>query len=270
MHPSIKPLLVAAAVVVAAQASAQVTFYANEGFRGPAYAAGRQVNDFSRIGFNDRASSAIVDRGRWEVCEDSNFRGRCAVLSRGSYDSLKSLGLENRISSVRPANRPTYDNAVPPPAQPVPVYEYRQRPAERLFQARVTDVRAVVGPPEQRCWVERQQVASAQPQVSVPGAVIGGVLGGILGHQIGGGTGRTVATIGGAVGGGALGANINRIQGDNGTVTRDVRRCQNVASTAPPQYWDVDYDFRGVQHHAQMAQAPAESITVNGRGEPRQ
>ena len=34
------------------------------------------------------------------------------------------------------------------------------------------------------------------------GTIIGGVAGGILGHQVGGGTGNTVATIGGA----ALGA----------------------------------------------------------------
>ena len=47
--------------------------------------------------------------------------------------------------------------------EPQPVldtpYEYRRRPNERLSEAPVTSVRAVVGPPEQRCWVERQQVA---------------------------------------------------------------------------------------------------------------
>ena len=38
-----------------------------------------------------------------------------------------------------------------------------------------------------------------------PGMAIGGVLGGVLGHQVGGGTGRTLATVGGAAAGGYVG-----------------------------------------------------------------
>ncbi len=268
MNLHVKSLIAAAAVVFVAQASAQVTFYGREGFRGRAFGVDRQVNDFARSGFNDRASSIVVERGRWEVCEDSNFRGRCVLLRRGNYESLRSIGLEDRISSVRPARRNARAVEPPPPARPVPAYQYRQRPNERLFQAPVSTVRAVVGPPEQRCWVERQQAATSRPDLNVPGAVIGGVLGGILGHQIGSGSGRTAATIGGAVGGGALGANIDRIRG--GAATNDVRRCENVASNAPPQYWDVDYRFRGVTHHAQMSSPPGDTITVNGSGEPRE
>ncbi len=268
MNPYIKPLLAAAAFVFAAQASAQVTFYGREAFRGRAFGVDQQVNDFERSGFNDRASSAIVERGRWEVCEDSNFRGRCVLLRRGNYESLSAMGMNDRISSVRRAGRHSRGSEAPERAQPIAAYQYRQRPGERLFEAPVSSVRAVVGPPEQRCWVERQQVQTSRPDLNVPGAVIGGVLGGILGHQIGGGRGRTAATIGGAVGGGALGANVDRIRG-GGDSTRDVRRCENVASNAAPQYWDVDYRFRGVAHHAQMSSPPGDTITVNGRGEPR-
>ena len=76
--------------------------------------------------------------------------------------------------------------------------DYRQRSDERLFEVPVTSVRAVVGPPDQRCWVERENV-SRGGGANVPGAVIGGVLGGILGHQVGAGRGRDVATVGGAV-----------------------------------------------------------------------
>lgn len=71
-------------------------------------------------------------------------------------------------------------------------YDYRRRDNERLYEARVTNVRAVVGPPQQRCWVEREQVANSSPGVNVPGAIIGGAIGGLLGHQIGGGRGRTL------------------------------------------------------------------------------
>ena len=263
---ALKPLVAAVAMLCAGQAFAQVTFYENEGFRGRAFAADRPIANFSSYGFNDRASSAVVDRGRWEACEDVSFGGRCVVLKRGSYESLRGLGLENRISSVRPVNdQRHYDNEAPQPLA-APTYEYRQRPNERTFDAPVTSVRAVYGPPEQRCWTERQQVEERR-DVNVPGGIIGGVLGGILGHQIGGGSGNTVATIGGAVGGAALGANVDRLR--DPASGRDVRRCENTAS-GPPQYYDVAYSFHGVEHHVQMATPPAASIAVNGRGEPRQ
>ena len=263
---TLKSTLGALALLAAAHASAQVTFYENEGFRGRTFSVNRQIGNFERFGFNDRASSVIVDRGRWEVCTDARFEGKCVVLKRGSYDSLRGLGLENRISSVRPVdNRRRYDNEAPQPLA-APTYEYRQRPNERMFQARVTSARAVVGTPEQRCWMEKQQVRERK-DLNVPGGIIGGVLGGILGHQVGGGTGKTAATIGGAVGGAALGANIDRIRDrDTG---QEVRRCENIAS-AKPGYWDVVYDFRGVHHRVQMASEPGPTIAVNGKGEPRQ
>jgi uncharacterized protein YcfJ len=265
MNKSTKTIFGVAALVVAAHASAQITFYEGEGFRGRAFAANGEVRNFDRTGFNDRASSVVVERGRWEVCEDARFQGRCVVLRRGSYDSLRGLGMENRISSVRPVvDRRAYENEAPQPLA-APTYDYRRRPDERLREVPITSARAVMGPPEQRCWVERGQV-SERRELNVPGAIIGGVLGGILGHQVGGGTGKTVATIGGAVGGGALGANIDRIRDPQSG--QEVRRCENVAGQAP-QYWDVTYNYQGVEHRVQMSTPPGQTITVNGRGEPR-
>lgn len=267
MHRTLKPLLGIAALAFAAHASAQITFYEGEGFRGRTFSTQRQVGNFERIGFNDRASSVVVDRGRWEVCEDARFEGRCVVLRRGSYESLRGMDMENRISSVRPvADRGQYDNEAPEPLA-APTYEYRQRPNERLREVPVTSVHAVVGPAEQRCWVERQQVAEPERRdLNLPGAIIGGVLGGILGHQVGGGTGKTVATVGGTLGGAALGANVGR--DDASTGTRDVRRCETAAN-GPPQYWDVTYNFRGVEHRVQMSTPPGRTIAVNRDGEPR-
>ena len=126
----------------------------------------------------------------------------------------------------------------------------------------ITSARAVMGPPEQRCWVEKGQV-SERHDLNVPGAIIGGVLGGILGHQVGGGTGKTVATIGGAVGGGALGANVDRIRDPQSG--QDVKRCETVAGQTP-QYWDVTYNFGGVEHRVQMTTRPGATIEVNGQG----
>jgi uncharacterized protein YcfJ len=265
MRMTLKSLAGVAALGLATHAAAQITLYQNEGFRGPVFAADRPIANFDRTGFNDRASSAVVERGAWQVCEDARFQGRCAVLRPGNYPSLSAMGLNDRISSVRPVSGKGYVYA-PPPA-PVPVYEYRQRPNERLYQVPVTYVRAVVGPPEQRCWVERQQVQENRGGANVPGAIVGAVIGGVLGHQVGGGRGQDIATAGGAVAGAAVGANVGR----NGyaTSTQDVQRCETVANAGPPDYWDVGYNFRGLDHRIQMSVPPGPTITVNGNGEPR-
>jgi uncharacterized protein YcfJ len=252
------------AALAAGAASAQATLYSQEGFRGRAFSASQPIHNLDRTGFNDRASSAIIERGHWEVCEDSDFRGRCMVLRPGQYPSLGAMGLGNRISSLRRVSGGrNYSYAPPPPARPA--YGYYPRPSERLYQAPVVAVRAVTGPPEQRCWVEPQQVTT-QSQANIPGAIIGGVLGGVLGHQIGSGRGNDVATALGAVGGAAVGANVNR--GRQQTYTQNVQRCRTVGG-GQVAYWDVTYNFRGQIHRAQLSFAPGSTITVNDRGEPR-
>ncbi len=271
MNSILKHALAVATLSISAQAMAEVTFYEREGFQGRSFTAERQIGNFDRAGFNDRASSVVVraERGqRWEVCEDVRFSGRCVVLRPGNYPSLAAMGLNDRVSSVRPISRnmAVDENRYAPP--PVAVYDARRRPNERLFEARVTSVRAVVGPPEQRCWVEREEIAPSSGGANVPGAVLGAVIGGVLGHQIGGGRGQDLATAGGAVAGAAVGANVNR--GDPRAATsRDVRRCSNTPASNRPEYWDVTYEFRGQTHRMQMTTPPGPTVTVNRLGEPR-
>ncbi len=266
MRTTSKALLAAAALGLTAPAAAQISLYQDEGFRGPVFSTDRPVENFDRRGFNDRASSAVVERGNWEVCEDARFEGRCVVLRPGNYPSLSGIGMNNRISSVRPANRNAHYQFESPAPVAVPVYEYRQRPNERLYQVPVNYVRAVVGPAEQRCWVERQQVSDGGGSANVPAAIVGAVLGGVLGHQVGGGRGKDIATAGGAVAGAAVGANVGR---GSSTYSQDVQRCETVANQGPPQYWDVGYNFKGLDHRVQMSAPPGQTITVNGNGEPR-
>src|SRR5258706_4604391 len=176
----IRSALAVSVGLVGTQAAAQITFYEGESFRGRAFTADKQIANFERFGFNDRASSVIVDRGRWEVCEDAGFRGRCMMLRRGSYDSLRTMGMNNRISSVRPVGeRARYENEAPAPVA-APVYEYRRRPNEKVFEVPVSSVPAVYGPPERRCWVERQEVqASPRGAPNVGGAIGGGLIGAV-------------------------------------------------------------------------------------------
>ena len=264
MKTLLKTTLAAAIFAAAAGASAQITFYENDDYSGRAFSASREVADFARYGFNDRASSAVVTSERWEVCDDAYFGGRCVVLRPGRYPSLSAMGLNDRVSSVRTVYRDARidDSRFAPPAEPS--YDNRRRYRERLFEANVTSVRAVMGPREQRCWIEREQVNGGD--TNVPGAILGAVIGGVLGHQIGGGRGQDIATAGGAVAGATFGANSG---GGSGGYTQDVQRCSDRADRGRPSYWEVSYIFRGQEHRVQMVSPPGRTVTVNAQGEPR-
>lgn len=256
-----KTMLALATLGLAASAAAEVTFYDRDAFHGRSFVVDGTVVNFDRTGFNDRAESAVVRGGPWEVCEDAEFQGRCVVLRPGDYASLDGMGMSRRISSVRPAVDSARYGAAPPVAPPAYAYQPAQEP---LYEAQVTSVHAVGGPPEQRCWVERQQV-NDNHGANIPGAIIGGVIGGVLGHQVGGGRGKDVATAGGAVAGAAIGANV----GGGTSYDRDVQRCETVSGNFQPDYWDVTYVFRGIEHRVQLTAPPGPTISVNGNGEPR-
>ena len=263
MKTALKTLLAAAAVAAAAPVLAQATLYEHEAFRGHAVGADRRISDLSRMGFNDRASSLIIEGQRWEVCDNAGFNGRCVVLGPGRYPTLASMGLNDRVSSMRVVDvNARYGDRYGDRYDGRP--DFHRRRGERLYEARVVAVRAVVGPPEQRCWIERQQVD--ERRANVPGAVVGALIGGVLGHQIGGGSGRDLATAGGVVAGAAVGANVDR---DGHVVDRDVQRCTTVRGPQRPEYWDVTYRFRGQEHHMQTTSPPGATVTVNDRGEPR-
>jgi uncharacterized protein YcfJ len=256
----------------AAAQKAQVTFFENESFQGRSFTSSRPVPNFDRYGFNDRASSAEVVGERWEVCEDRSFKGNCRVLRPGRYPSLRAMGMNERISSVRVLN----PNARIDDNRYAPAYaedasarrDFSRRDQERVYQANVTSARAVVGTPEQRCWIEKEQVAQPASGVNTTGMVAGALIGGILGHELVDGKNRNLATAGGAVAGGFAGANIDRITGKPVPQVHDVQKCENVQSRTPT-YWDVSYNFRGQEHRMQTTTQPGATVTVNEQGEPR-
>jgi len=302
MNAILRNALLLAGVAIATQAAAEVTFYENEGFQGRSFNTGQAIDNFKRIGFNDRASSVVVDRDWWQVCEDAQYGGRCVVLRPGRYPSLAAMGLNDRVSSVRIMSASARVDANPylsapveaedryrrndehgygnpyftPPVAanpylpaPVGAYDYHRRYNERTYEANVTSVRAVVGPPEQRCWVEHEQVAPDEHRSNAPGAIVGALIGGILGHQVGGGSGKDLATAGGAIAGAVVGANISRDRDERQMSTQDVQHCASTNRYARPEYWDVSYNFRGREHRIQTTERPGATVTVNEQGEPR-
>jgi uncharacterized protein YcfJ len=258
------------ATTAATSAPAQITFYENESFGGRSFTTDTLVENLRSEGFNDRVSSVTVTGpDQWEVCEDARFNGRCVVLRPGQYTTLAAMGLNNRISSVREVSRDArIDDWRYAPA-PIAAPDYRQRQNERLYEVNVTSVRAVVGTPEKRCWVERAQVPQDQSNANIPGAVVGALLGGILGHQVGGGTGKDIATAGGVIAGAVLGSRVGGNAGTPEAAGQDVQRCEETPSQARTEYWDVTYSFKGQDHRIQMTTPPGRTITVNEQGEPR-
>lgn len=263
----IKAAVAVSALVLASQAMAQVVLYERQGFRGRSVAINAEMRNVERRALGNTAESAVVERGRWEVCERPRFQGRCAVLRRGNYPDLRASGLQWEIASVRPAREGRRYDAEPQ-ASAGDDYAWRRRANERTREVPIRDVRAIMGPPNQRCWVERQAVPAANANANVGGAVAGAIIGGILGHQVGGGSGRDAATGVGAIAGAAVGNNVARNNSAPGYATQDVQRCHTVQGT--PAYYEVTYDWRGTLHSVQMSAPPSgNTIIVNERGEPR-
>jgi uncharacterized protein YcfJ len=237
----------------------EITFFEHSGFQGRSFRTPGEVVDLGRFGFNDRASSVMVLGERWEACEHAGFGGRCVILRPGRYPSLGAMGLNDSLSSVRPIQPTARFEETRYAPMPQPVFDWRRRPHERVFEASVISANAVYATPQQRCWVERGRVVR---EPNAAGALVGGVIGGILGHQIGSGANRDVATVGGAVAGAVIGANVDRERGP-------VQRCASVPPQGAPEYWDVTYEFRGTAHRVQTTSAPGPTVTVNDSGEPR-
>jgi outer membrane lipoprotein SlyB len=97
------------------------------------------------------------------------------------------------VASTRESAAPARAPAPQPPAAPVEAAAQRTAAAEAH-----TGTVIRIDP------VERAE------QPSGAGAVVGGLLGAVVGHQFGGGSGRTLATVGGAVGGAFAGNAIEK------------------------------------------------------------
>ncbi|MEP6782900.1 MAG: beta/gamma crystallin-related protein [Acidobacteriota bacterium] len=88
-------------VVTTPATGGTVMFYENDNFSGRRFAVNQVMPNFGGTGFNDRARSAIVEGGPWEICVDAEFRGDCRIFVPGRYPDLGGLG--GRASSARPS-----------------------------------------------------------------------------------------------------------------------------------------------------------------------
>jgi hypothetical protein len=111
MNRLIKCIGLCVAMLAGSQAMAGVTFYESENFGGRRVEGNDAMPNFRALDFNDRAQSAIIEGGPWEVCVGTNFDNKCTVLAPGRYPSLGEWS--RKISSARPVP-PAQANREPP------------------------------------------------------------------------------------------------------------------------------------------------------------
>jgi hypothetical protein len=78
-----------------------ITLFTDQNFRGKSSSFREDTPNLDRYGINDDVSSLRVGPDEeWEVCEDSNYKGRCVVVS-GEESDLRRNSWDDRISSIR-------------------------------------------------------------------------------------------------------------------------------------------------------------------------
>jgi hypothetical protein len=88
-------------LLASVSSAADLTLYADGGFQGRPVAVVIDLRQLDTLQFNDRASSVIIEKGAWILCSDEDFAGNCVTLEPGRYGSLKDLGLDDTVTSVK-------------------------------------------------------------------------------------------------------------------------------------------------------------------------
>ena len=102
MNRLIKHIVFGVAMFAGSTAMAGITFYESENFGGHQIGGRESMPNFRSLDFNDRARSAIIEGGPWEVCVGTNFHSDCTILAPGRYPTLGRLS--KKLSSARPAS----------------------------------------------------------------------------------------------------------------------------------------------------------------------
>ncbi|WP_280561375.1 MULTISPECIES: glycine zipper 2TM domain-containing protein [unclassified Chromohalobacter] len=133
-----------------------------------------------------------------------------------------------------------------------PIVETRQVPREVCRDVTVTKRRSV------------------QDENQLAGSAIGGLVGGVVGNQVGGGSGKTLATVAGALGGGYAGNKVQERLQSGDTYTSTQQRCETVTDTQKETMgFKVQYRTNGQVHEARLDERPEGERVLMRDGKPR-
>jgi hypothetical protein len=100
-----KTTVLQSALLLAAYAgnahAADLTLYADDDYQGRALNVVIDERSLSVRNFDKRASSVVVEKGAWVLCNGEDYSGECVTLEPGRYPSLQAMGLDNAVTSVR-------------------------------------------------------------------------------------------------------------------------------------------------------------------------
>ena len=109
-----------------------------------------------------------------------------------------------------------------------------------------------------------------QDEHQLAGSAIGGLVGGVVGNQFGGGSGKTLATVAGALGGGYAGNKVQERLQDGDTCMTTQRRCETVNDTQSETVgFKVRYRVDGQSHEVRLDEKPDGERVPLRDGKPR-
>jgi uncharacterized protein YcfJ len=121
----------------------------------------------------------------------------------------------------------------------------------------------VVTPREECVDVQVKRKAPVQDKNRVTGTVIGAVAGGLIGSTIGGGSGKTLATVGGAAAGGYAGNQVQKNMQEKDVTTAVERRCKTVQDKSQKLVgYDVTYRIDSQQGVVRTSFKPGATLPV--------
>lgn len=77
-----------------------IVLFESPGMTGRSYTLNGPTPNLGGTGFNDRATSAVVNAGTWQLCADADYQSSCEILDPGQHPNLG--GVTGRVSSARP------------------------------------------------------------------------------------------------------------------------------------------------------------------------
>ncbi len=135
------------------------------------------------------------------------------------------------------------------------------QPPEFVDVVRTVPVTRTVETPREECTEQPVTRTRQRNDNTTNGTVIGALVGGVLGNQVGGGSGRALATVGGAVAGGYVGHEADKRHTKEETVTEMQRVCNTVVDRSEETIgYDVTYVLDGKEQTIRLEQDPGKQL----------